>query len=322
MSQFNLNSLFMFPKSIIAVRAFFFNLFFFSFAMAFCQDYHWWNIKHNWDGVTSWTQYINYQPKYLGPNALPVPEIRNGNIQTNVHIENAALFHFSKGDKTQTLLFDFFYPFENNKIAIEAYWLIYENFETDTLTRDMRKARTKSGKGGEKGDLYISTIIQIIENRRIFPDISLGINLKTASGGGLSDARATDAPGYYFDVAMGKSFKINKGAIKQIRPFSVLGFYVWQNNRGTNYQNDAILYGLGVEFYSERNILKVDCGGYSGYFNDGDRPFVFRIDLKRIINVQGWGYHFRYQKGNTDYNYNSFQCGIIYQFKKKEVEHK
>ncbi|HDR67963.1 MAG TPA: hypothetical protein ENN61_02805, partial [Bacteroidaceae bacterium] len=46
-------------------------------------DYSWWNEKHNWDGVSNWTDYLIITPAYMGPNALPVPDLTDGILATN-----------------------------------------------------------------------------------------------------------------------------------------------------------------------------------------------------------------------------------------------
>ncbi len=51
------------------------------------QDYSWWNLKHNWDGYSSWSDYLVVSPAYLGPNALPVPEVRKGFLQKQGTLE-------------------------------------------------------------------------------------------------------------------------------------------------------------------------------------------------------------------------------------------
>ena len=67
------------------------------------DDYEWWNKKHNWDGVSPWSSYLTYSPAYFGPNALPVPEIRNGLIKKRINLETRSDMHLSPGDNTFNL---------------------------------------------------------------------------------------------------------------------------------------------------------------------------------------------------------------------------
>ena len=164
------------------------------------KDYAWWNNKHNWDGITHWSQYIIVSPKFMGPNALPVPKVRNALINEDVQLEAGSDFHFNKGDNTQNLFFGLFLPFAESKIAIEIYGVPLEHYNMDTVTRDERRAREKSTEGFASGDLYFGTVIQLIKNKRNLPDMTISLNAKTASGTNFENARFTDSPGYFFDL--------------------------------------------------------------------------------------------------------------------------
>lgn len=43
-------------------------------------SYAFWIRNVNWDGYTSWQNYIRRAPAYLGPNALALPESMGGCI--------------------------------------------------------------------------------------------------------------------------------------------------------------------------------------------------------------------------------------------------
>ena len=45
------------------------------FSLSAKAQFDWWNQIHNWDGATPWTQYMTYSHAYLGPNALPIPNV-------------------------------------------------------------------------------------------------------------------------------------------------------------------------------------------------------------------------------------------------------
>lgn len=287
-------------------------LFIFSFSGSYSQgdDYTWWNKKHNWDGVTNWMYYLIYSPAYFGPNALPVPEIRNARIDTMISLEGSADLHFSKGDNTQNLFLKFRYPFFDGRVAIEVFGVPVEHFEMDTITRDERYVRDYYAKGYAAGDLYISTMIQLLRDHRSCPDILLGISLRTASGINLGNARYTDAPGYYFDLSAGKSYRLSPAF--KIRPYAMLGFYVWQTNREDLRQNDAFLYGIGLSAYSDRWEFNAKWGGYNGYIGNGDAPMVLRAHiLYRINKVQ---LKLGFQQGLNDFEYTSFRLGTVVRF--------
>lgn len=275
------------------------------------DGYAWWNEKHNWDGVTNWWKYMTYSPAYMGANALPVPEIRNATIEKKVNLETRGDFHFSKGDNTQNLFLRLRYPLWDGRIAIELYGVPIEHFKTDTITRDERAARDYDAEGWAAGDLYIGTLIQLVRDHKSWPDILLGITLRTATGGGLGNARFTDTPGYFFDVSFGKSFDVSPKL--KLRPYVMLGFYVWQTNRDDYRQNDAFLYGVGLSLYNEKFECNAKYGGYKGYIGNGDAPMVFRANA--IYKLPKTHLKLSFQQGLQDYEYSTVSFGAVFFFK-------
>jgi len=274
------------------------------------DSYDWWNNKHNWDGISPWYSYLTYSAAYFGPNALPVPEIRDARIDSLMSLEGSADLHFSSGDNTQNLFLKFRYPFFGGKVAIELFGVPIEHYTMDTVTRDERAARCYDCEGTAMGDLYISTIIQILRDKGAWPDLVLGFTLRTASGNLLGDARYTDAPGYYFDLSAGKSYKLSPRF--KIRPHMMLGFYVYQTNLDNFRQNDAFLYGLGVSAYSASYEFNAKWGGYKGYINNGDAPMVIRANA--IYKLRKIHLKLGLQQGLNDFEYTSFRLGTIFHF--------
>lgn len=279
---------------------------------SFSQDDHaWWNKKHNWDGITNWVYYLKYSPAYFGPNALPVPEIRDAEINPRVSLETRADFHFSKGDDTQNLFLKLKYPLFNGKIALEIYGVPIEYYAMDTITRDERISRDEDGKGYAFGDIYIATLVQLLKDKKGWPDLLLGITLRTASGNNVGGARFTDMPGYYFDLSAGKSYQA--GTKIHIRPFIMLGFYVWQTNNARWLQNDAFLYGIGTTLYNDKFEANIKYGGYIGYIGDGDKPMVLRMNA--YYKRPKTHYRLSFQQGLQDFDYSTLSMGVIFYFK-------
>jgi hypothetical protein len=274
------------------------------------DGYEWWNKKHNWDGVTNWWKYMTYSPAYLGPNALPVPEIRNALIEKRVNLETRTDFYFSKGDNTQDLFLRLRVPLWDGRICMEMYGVPVEHFVMDTITRDERAARDYDAQGWAAGDLYIATLIQLLRGHKKWPDILLGITLRTATGGGLGDARYTDTPGYFFDLSAGKTFAVSPNL--NLRPYVMLGFYVWQTNRDDYRQDDAFLYGLGLSLYNETFECNVKYGGYKGYIGNGDAPMVLRANA--IYKFPKMHLKLSFQQGLQDFDYSSFSFATIIYF--------
>lgn len=282
----------------------------------FCsaQDYAWWNKKNNWDGVTPWSRYIVMSSAYMGPNALPVPELKNGTIKNSLSLELGGDVHVSKGDNTQNLFTQLYIPITKNKIGINISYIPIEWYQTDTNTRDLRHAREESGNDISFGDVYIATHIQLIKDKKKLPDVLLTINLKTASGTNMSSARYTDAPGYFFDVSFGKKIIQNDSSIFQyLKLYSMLGFYVYQTNRSDYFQNDAIMYGAGFDIGFSKLQISNQLTGYKGYIGNGDKPLVYRLAFKTIFKSH-LNYSLLFQRGLNDFDYSTFRFSMIYNF--------
>ncbi len=261
------------------------------------QDYHWWNQRHQWDGTTPWSQYLILSPEYMGPNALPVPEIRDGAPPTGLSLEAGPEVHLSKGDLTGDLFTRIYVPLFSDRAGIELSYIPLEIYRTDTLTRDLRRSREYDPKGASMGDLYIGTFMHLLRERDNLPDLMLTVHLKTASGTGFQAARHTDTPGYFFDLSAGKSLLQGAGTMKELRVHVQAGFYVYQTNLENYRQNDAFMYGGGVQVSLGRFRIEPHIGGYAGYLKIGDRPLVSRLDLTwdppsavfwKLRAQQGW----------------------------------
>ncbi|MCD4745738.1 MAG: hypothetical protein K8R58_05520, partial [Bacteroidales bacterium] len=103
--------------------------------------------NRNWDGITHWSRYIIMSPKYMGPNALPVPEIRNGLLNDEIEFEISTEYHFMKGDNTYNLFSKLYFPFAKNKIAVELYGVPVEYYQMDSSLRYERKTFFLEGEG-------------------------------------------------------------------------------------------------------------------------------------------------------------------------------
>ena len=287
-----------------------FPVLFFISVRAYTQvDYAWWNAKHQWDGSTHWSAYINLSPRFLGPNALPVPENQGVGVCDYPQLKFAANAFFMKGDKTFSNDLHLSVPLKN-VVQIDLWSVTAEYFENDTLTRDERAVRFKDSKGIAFGDIYFATKVILFKQNEIRPDLSFRFAFKTASGSGLEYARYTDTPGYFFDVTAGKSFDL-KSIEDRLKVFAMAGFYAYQTYDILHPQNDAFLFGLGCEYKLKPEVrLITDLSGYYGYFNNGDRPIVLRSKLmfpfRKLDGFIGATY------GLHDFEYLGFSFGIIY----------
>ncbi|MCF8372537.1 MAG: hypothetical protein K9H64_12985 [Bacteroidales bacterium] len=290
------------------------------------QDYGYsWNDLVAWNGVTHWTNYLIMSPGYFGPNALPVPELRNGLVQRKAYFECLGEGHFSNGDNTLDLALRYYHPFANNRVAVEFYMVQVEYYKISAEVRNERKLRNTKPEGIVVGDLFFGTTIQLVKDRERFPDLTLEMFCKTTSGGGLDDARFTDHPAYYFNLNFGKDTR-SPAFLDKIRWYTSLGFYNWQTNLDDYLQNDAPSYGLG--FQMNKNSLEINnqlCG-YLGYISwkdepvvrgsekpyiyGGDQPLVYRLIL--LKSFEKLNLKFQFQQGLHDFAYSSFSFGLQY----------
>lgn len=272
------------------------------------EDYGWWVNIHQWDGITPWNQYMTMSADFMGPNALPVPEIKTGQVDSVASLAISFDHHQGKGDRTQNIFLKGVLPLFENRMSIEMDVVPIEWFNTDTITRDRRAARTRDGKGDAGGDIYISTTLQLIRNKK-FADVQLRIALKTASGTRLRDARYTDTPGYFTDLSFGKSIFPSSRIVRQIRFYADAGFLTYQTHDIQNLQNDCFMYGAGVTINLPRFSWSNQLGGYTGYLNNGDSPMVYRTELRYL--QKNLDVAISFQQGLNDYDFSRFRISLI-----------
>jgi hypothetical protein len=243
----------------------------------------------------------------MGPNALPVPEVGTGRIDSSAELELAGEYHFSAGDRTKNFFTRGIIPLYKNRAAVSLAVVPYEWFSTDTLTRDTRAARTRSGKGGAGGDIYFFSEYQILRDRLHGPDLNFRACFRLASGTNLRNARYTDGPGYFFDISAGKNLKLGNNTL---RYYGMAGFYAYQTFDLQHLQNDCFLYGAGADLVVRHFLISQAVAGYSGYLDIGDRPLVYRAKIRWLRNKFDW--NLSYQWGLHDYAFQRFRFGVIF----------
>ena len=263
----------------------------------------------NGDGVTHWSKYQIYSPGYFGPNALPVPLVHKAMVPDRVYWSGQYEYYYGRGDETHDFNTRFIIPAAKGRIGLEFKYAPVEFFTMDSSVS--RARRTQSGKaisGHAFGDVYFGTLIQVIKNHRILPDLTLSMSCRTASGTGREYSRTTDAPGYYFDAAVGDSYGRDKGFFRHVRWYAEAGFYVWQTNLDNYPQDDALLFGAGIDLDFKDFFLNQSVGGYNGYMNNGDKPLVYRVDFG--IKMGESALIFGYEKGLRDFPFQSVRAGF------------
>jgi hypothetical protein len=276
------------------------------------QSDAWWATTVNWDGVSHWSRYMITQPAYQGPNALPVPKIGNGSLDTSLFLSASGNFHFSKGDQTQNIILAGNYCIVKDRVSVDVSWVPYERYRMDHDTKTERHVFHHFYYDNRaSGELHVNTNFQIMNKWRKDIHLVLRAGYRFPCGSGFGTARYTDAPGYYFDLSFGKPFRGT--AVKWI---GMLGFYSWQMVSDKHRQNDAILFGTGLEWNPRSFSLQTYVGGYVGYMEDsGDKPVVFRLNTEKKFG--NTGLILRFQQGLNDFKYSSAEAGIKFYFPTK-----
>ena len=251
---------------------------------------------------------MTFSPRYFGPNALPIPELRSGRIDTRWEVEIRGEYHDYQGDQTKDLYARLFIPIADGRAGVEISGVIKENYKMTEETKLERHAVEAESPIFCRGDFTLSSFYQVLQSDK-WCDIMVTSTLKTASGNRVCDARYTDAAAYWFDVSLGRNLYQTIDKTAAVRLQMMTGFYCWMTNQLVHRQNDALLFGVGMTGHYKSVSLSTDYAGYQGYKKNGDRPRVLRTKLnieykKNILS-------FRYKHGINDNLYDSYSIGYI-----------
>lgn len=278
------------------------------------QDHQWWADNVGWDGVSHWSEYIISSPRYLGPNALPIPQQNNGLLPEEHELRVGLNQHRTEGDITSNMAIGLDLLLVSKVVSFDFFWVPLELYQVSHDKKTERRIfHNFYNSESAIGDVQLRTNIQLFEQEREGIDARLRIGYRFANSDHMGAARFTDAPGYFFDMGLGKTY--GKGAL-QWRPSFMGGFYVWQTNRDDQFQNDAVLVGLGLQLYWRRFELNTSGRGYFGYLNNGDKPLVwdFRFTYRTRDHLSifaGGGLGFK------DNLYDRMEIGLGFAFDKK-----
>ena len=258
-----------------------------------------------------WTGRIIYSTSYMGPNALPVPEIKWGSYESNLTMELAYERHFNDIDNTKNLFFRLFYPIVKDKVGTEFYMVPFEWYRYTEEAIEERNLFDTRLSYQHAGDAYLSTYWQVWKDISYVPDLLLSINLKTASGELLEAARFTDSPGYFFDASLGKDLYVSESF--RFRLYGLIGFYSYQTFTYNYFQNDALLYGVGFQLHKPVFFIQTSWSGYNGYIGYCDKPMVLRCNFQTNIKSPH-NFKIRFQYGLRDFPYTSLRFSWLIQF--------
>ncbi len=281
-------------------------------AQAEAQDHAWWQDNVNWDGVTHWSSYITSSPGKLGPNALPVPEVSTGRADSISSATIGGAAHFKPGDYTRNITTALNFALVKDRVSLDFYMVPIEWFDVSHEVKTEREIFYQHYYIRKAvGDIYINTNIQILRQKKHKLDAALRLGLKTASSNNQGGARFTNAPGYYFDASVGKSFNSTAASVVH-RLYAMAGIYVWQTNYDWKQQDDSFLFGAGYQARWRSLTLEQSLSGYIGYLNNGDRPLIYKASV--IKNLGQFTASVYYWNGLYDYTYQSIGGNISYAF--------
>lgn len=260
--------------------------------------------------------------RYNGPNAFPVPEMSDGRVSEVLSAELAGDGYFGyANDRTAGIFARLRIPLFTPRVNLSVWMPVCEWYG---MTRQrQQECMLPTGtpiNGYGFGDVYVSTDIQVLCSRRWWPDITVRAAMKTASGGQWELARHYDDPGYFFDIAVGKSLYLStKGEPSterkaesdwELRIAATTGFLCWQTR--TARQDDAYQYGAQLFVRQQYVSARITWAGYSGWRKNGDRPMIVKAELRGYLH--GFEPFASYQYGLRDYPFHAIRVGLAYTF--------
>lgn len=275
-------------------------------------------------------KWLQIAPGKLGPNALPVPRMDYARVGKENKIEAGAHYHNMPGDTAINSFFCFYWAVAPGRVAVEIYGNPSESFRmSNALRNDRQIFLDDTGWITEAGDLFISTYIQLLKEKKYIPGLSLSYTLKTTTGSN-HHGRYTDAEMNNFYLVAGKSFCFENGIIDEIRVAGLLGFYVWQTNRVAMTQDEGRMFETAIQLRKKTFSLYSEFGGYWGWdayeyldkisgldkIQGNNDPLISRTRLEKT--GKHFDFTFEYQTGLRDYHYQTFRLGVIYHFQARK----
>lgn len=270
-----------------------------------------WEQTVGWDGFSHWSKYMRTQPKYMGPNALSVPLIGNGTIDDRTSLGMTGNLHFSRGDQTQNITLYGNYSLVKDVISFDLTYVPVEFFQlSDAIKKERRIFYTHYNDRAASGDLVLNSNIRLLKKLDKKLQLALRLGYRYPSSRDLKSARYTDGVGYNMDISFGKPLS------PSLKWIGMVGFYCWQITGEVYRQDDAFLFGTGLELNKGSWKFQGYGAGYFGYIKEsGDKPIVLRASAEKR-NAKT-GILLRFQQGLHDFNYTSLEFGLRYFFPEK-----
>ena len=285
------------------------------------QNLDWWDALHDYPNAAGpdRSRYVSVSPGYFGPNALRVPALTNGIVDNELWAENTVEYHSGNGDKTLNIWSQFNIPLAKDKallyvtsIPLEWWWVTDE-------TRDERRMQRFRGQGWNTGDMAFGVILRLAnEEKGNMPNITFRAHSKTTTGGNVTNARFTDGSMFFWEATLSKTISKSESGSFLIK--GMIGFYTWQTNRNylpngsDQFQNDAGVYGVGVEWIRGKLKIGSDISGYHGYLQNRDYPTFWRNQFSYRISKH-IALYANANFGLKTWDWNTFTVGYRHFFK-------
>ena len=257
-------------------------------------------------------------PGYFGPNAFPVPDMLDGTTSSDLRVElyGDGFLCSMAGNPTADITLDLFakatIPLFTDRVNLVIWMPVVEWFRSGPAVNVLRRVQDPDRwiSGVDSGDAYVSTDILILDERKRGCGLVLRAALKSASGNSFGTARVYDAPGYFFDVAVGRDIVKSADGKTVFRTALSAGFLCWQTGNGR--QNDAVMYGALASLKTGPFKAEVNYGGYVGWEGKGDRPMTLKTKLSWSIGR--CSINAMYQVGFVDWPFHQVRLGAAYSF--------
>ena len=257
-------------------------------------------------------------PGYFGPNAFPVPDMLDGTTSSDLRVElyGDGFLCSMTSNPTDDVTFDVFakatIPLFTDRVNLVIWMPVVEWFRSGPAVNALRRVQEPDRwiSGVDSGDAYVSTDILILDERKRGCGLVLRAALKSASGNSFGTARVYDAPGYFFDVAVGRNIVKSADGKTVFRTALSAGFLCWQTGNGR--QNDAVMYGALASLKTGPFKAEVNYGGYVGWEGKGDRPMTLKTKLSWSIGR--CSINAMYQVGFVDWPFHQVRLGAAYSF--------
>lgn len=266
-----------------------------------------WNLVAKWDQSSAWEHYIIKTPGFMGPNALPIPYLRDFDYES-IQIRILSETHFSNSEYTLNPYVDISLPF-SRLFRMNLVYRPVEYYFHQAFIRDERKARNEDLTGFSSGDLYINSTVLILNQKKHKLDLDFGASFKTATGKNLANARHTNSMAYTFDITARKQIlNLNSTTLSALIN---AGLFVWQT--GVAQQNDALTFGAAAFFKVNTSEFTLAYQMYKGWFGTGDFPQVLRVDFNKNILNHG-ALNLGYTFGIQNHILNQIRLGYVFKF--------